>query len=111
MHPHRAPSAPERAEPVAGSPHVPGPRERSIARLLDLDELPADRSRLGELIEQHGERLGAALAAEAARSDDVFDARSAALYLDLRLRFLEGVIPEAALPGVRRAFERLTVDW
>lgn len=95
---------------MAGNPSLPDPRARGLARLL---ELPAtvSRTELRECILARASDVGTRLADEAAVNDDVFDANSAAAYLDVRLSFLTGILPEEALPEIRRAFRVRTDSW
>ena len=61
-----------------------------------------------------GERLDAiaeALVAEAAASDDVIDAGSAASYLDDRLRTLGDLLTEEQAERVRTSFRVATAEW
>ena len=61
-----------------------------------------------------GERLDAiaeALVAEAAASDDVIDAGSAASYLDDRLRTLGALLTEQQTERLRAAFQEKTASW
>lgn len=86
------------------------PRLAGLARLLGLQSLPAGDD-LALLLASRATDLGAALAAEAAESDDVVDAASAAGYLDLRLNLLGDTIPAAARQLLRDEFERRTAGW
>lgn len=96
---------------MAGSRSLPDPRGRSLARLLNLETVPQDRARLAALIVDRATQLGAALADEAVRSDDVHDEPSANRYLELRLRMLADLMPAGALPELRRAFVERVRSW
>ena len=95
---------------MAGQSPRPDPRLTGLARILGLSSLPDGERRAALLVARAGE-LGAALAAEAAESDDVTDADSAAAYLQLRLLMLGDLIPGGALPALREEFERRTTGW
>lgn len=86
------------------------PRLLGLLRLLGLEALPAEGS-LAAIVRSRAPELGAALAAEAAESDDVMDADSAAAYLELRMHFLAGLIPADVRPTVRKAFAERVAGW
>ena len=70
----------------------------------DLDALRA-------LVEERLDQVAQRLVEEAAASDDVIDAASAAAYLEDRLRTLGDVLTPGQAERIRAAFEECTVAW
>ena len=55
--------------------------------------------------------FASALFTEAAASDDVTSVDSAREYLDLRLRYFDGLVAASAGPAIRAAFEEQLKAW
>ena len=100
---------------------------RQIARLLGKDEFyrrlgldegaqPGELSakqlaQVQALVGERLEDLARALAQEAMANDDVVDARSAGIYLEDRLAFLDELLTGEQQEGIRARFGEMASKW
>ncbi len=83
-----------------------------LSRLLDDDSLRVASLETARIVANLNlNRLAAALVAEAAASDDVFDRDSAVSYLESRLDFLSMVLSDNDRPILSADLNRRVVDW
>ena len=86
-------------------------------RLIQLGRIFAESpdgltgARARDLVSSRSGHFAHALFLEAADSDDVTSAEDARIYFDARIAFFGDLVPAAAIPAIRQAYERLLARW
>jgi hypothetical protein len=86
-------------------------RRVQLARILGLPPAALTGRRAGAELAAHPAELAQAFFHEAANNDDVISPETALEYLEGRLAFFAGLIPDATLPTIRALFDEHLTAW